>query len=91
MAESLFSKKWEKKLPDGFKNTAESMNDDELKKKIVEFSKAINELEIELEADDKLIALKDEVKTVAAIYKEPIIESTACIKYAVWLLRNRGK
>jgi hypothetical protein len=91
MSDAIFPKKWDKRLPESFKNTAESMGDEELKRKIVEFEQAIDEHEQDMENDTKLNALKEEMKTTAGTYKEPIVECQAQIRYACWILRNRGK
>lgn len=91
MSDAIFPKKWDSKLPDGFKDKAESFTNEELQRKIVEWSQAIDACEKDLENDSKLNALKEEVKSVTSIYKEPIQESQACIRYAVYLLKNRGK
>ena len=91
MSELVFPKKYLKKLPAGFEEAAQSMSDDELKKKIVEYERAIGELESDMEADDKLAGLKEKIKEISEIYSIPSQESKAAIRYCIYVLKSRGK
>ncbi len=91
MSEKEFPKKWLKKVQDsGWQEAADSMGTDELKRKIVEFEKAISEQEHLMDKDQELERLKKETKERKAIYMEPIGELVANIKYAVYVLDGRG-
>lgn len=92
-----FPKKWNKLLSDSWKTTAESYDNDELKKKIVDAERAISDFEKDMEADQKLQSvktrlteLKEELKEMSADYMVPLKECQAQIKYSVHLLQQRG-
>lgn len=96
--DSGFSKKWEKKLPQGFKDVADSYDTDTIKKKIVEYEKAISATEKDMDADPKLSGLKDrmkdlkdEIKEASEVYTLTISESNASIRYLVYVLEGRGE
>jgi DNA-binding transcriptional regulator GbsR (MarR family) len=92
-----FSKKWEKHLQSGFKEIADSLSTEDLKKKIVEYEQAISSVEKDMDADPKLSALKEkakelkeDIKEVSEVYTVSINESQASIKYMVYALESRG-
>lgn len=89
--DSGFPKKWEKHLPTGWKDSAESMSDDELENIIVESQKTMSDVEKDMDADERLQALKAEVKDIAGSYKDLISMHQAKARYSVYLLRTRGK
>ena len=89
MTDRIFPKKY--KVPDSFKESADAMETDELKKRIIQLEQAISSTEHDMDADDKLNSLKEQVKERADIYKVSIKESQAMIKYSVWLLESRGQ
>lgn len=92
MTEKQFPKKWLKKVQEsGWQEAADSMGTDELKRKIVEFEKAISEQEYLMEEDEFLQKLKTDMKERKAIYMEPIGELVANIKYSVFALESRGE
>lgn len=85
-----FPQKYLNKLPISFKDAADSMSEDEIKKRIVEISKAISSFEKDMDNDTKLIELKEQVKELSDTYKVPIREHHIMIKYLVYMLEQRG-
>lgn len=88
--ENAFPKKWADKLPTGFADTASSMSDEELKKVIVDCEGNIYTIEKEKQSDVKLKAAKEVAKDAAAPYRDAANAQMAKIKYALYLLENRG-
>jgi hypothetical protein len=74
----------------GFIDNANSMNTDDLKKLILKCEGDLNEVEQAKEADTKLADAKETVKEFAAPYTETKKLLTSKIKYAVYLLEERG-
>ena len=89
--DSTFPKKWATKLPEGHAEKAESLSNEDLKKKIVEWEQTISGAEKDMEADDHLASLKEEVKEVAGTYKTTMVTYRAMIRHAVFLLETRGQ
>ncbi len=89
-SDTTFPKKWLKKLPENWTEVAEGYDSETLKKKVVEWEQAIATTEKDMDADNELLALKEELKDKAEVYKKSISESQAMIRYAVYLLENRG-
>lgn len=85
-----FPQKYLNKLPVSFKDAVDSMSEDEIKKRIVEISKAISSFEKDMDNDSKLLELKEQVKELADTYKVPIKEHHIMIKYLVYMLEQRG-
>ena len=85
-----FSQKHWKKLSSSYKEGAESKSNEELEEDIVKNEAGISSHEKMMEEDETLAALRAQVKDKAYDYKEPIAELTAQIKYATFLLKNRG-
>ena len=85
-----FPQKWWNKLSSSYKEDAESKSNEELETDIVNNEGGISDHEKRMEEDDTLKALRDQVKDKADDYKVPIAELTAQIKYATYLLKNRG-
>ncbi len=86
-----FPKKWLKKIQEsGWQDMADSMETDELKKRIVEFEQAIGEHEALMEKDSFLEKLKEDLSERKGVYTVPIAEITAKIKYSVYVLESRG-
>lgn len=89
-----FSRKWEKKLPEPIEDTKskiESMGDEELKKKIVQWQQAISNSEKDLENDPKVNSLKEDLKERCLPYREVIQECMAQMRFACFVLETRGK
>lgn len=86
-----FPKKWKDKLPENWAETAQTYDNETLKKKIVEYESAISSTEKDQEADADLTSLKEEVKEKSKVYKESISSCQACIRYSVYLLEQRGQ
>jgi hypothetical protein len=88
--DNTFPDKWLKKLPDGWVDTANSMQEEELKKAIVEAEGNIYVIDRAKQDDDKLSAAKEIVKDHSAPYRDAKNCQNAKIKYALWLLEGRG-
>lgn len=87
---SDFPEKWAKKLPEGFKDTAESMSTDELQKEILKSEGMVADTEKEMDDDQKLNSLKEDLKLLVGAYKESINAAKAKTKYCLHLMRLRG-
>jgi hypothetical protein len=87
---TTFPQKWSKKLPDGWSEMANSMKEDELKKVILECESSLYDNERAKEADAKLQKAKEEAKEAGAVYKDTKDTQTAKIKYALYVLEERG-
>lgn len=79
-----------KKLLGGFTDEADAMSEADLRKIIVSSEGSISKAEKDKAEDVKLKAAKEKVKDFSLPYTETIKYQTAKIKYAVWLLENRG-
>ncbi len=86
-----FPEKLKKLLPVGFDDTVNSMNTDDVKKRLIEYEKAIEEFEKDMGNDVKLNSAKDLVKEQSSIYKVPIKEHRAMIKYLLFVMSERGE
>jgi len=86
-----FPKKWENKLPAGYKDTATSYNEEELRTRIVELEKEVSAAERDMEDDEKLKGAKELVKDLGEGYRDLINKDKACIKFLVYLLESQGK
>lgn len=84
-----FPDKWLKKIQD-WKETADAMDEEQLKKSIIDCEGNIYTIEKEKSADVKLKAAKEIVKEHSAPYNEAKSVQTAKIKYALYLLDNKG-
>lgn len=85
-------KKWDnliKKMPE-FKETADSSNEDQLKKIILLSEGNIYTIDKEQEADIKLIAAKEMAKDLSEPYKDAKKTQQAKIQYALLLLEGKG-
>jgi hypothetical protein len=89
--ENVFPKKWATKLPPGFRDTAESLETDEIKERLIEYQKLIAQNEKDMEDDHKLEDAKQQVKDLSAVYKESIVINKQQIKYLIFLLQCRGQ
>lgn len=93
----LSSKKWFKLLSTDWMTTAESYSTEEIKKKIVQWEQAKAVVEKDMDADTALNALKERAKEIkeetkekSEPYTKSVAETDAQIKYAVYLLEQRG-
>ncbi len=82
--------KWASKLPDGFMESAEGMDTDELKQQLVKCEQNIQEAEKDMEADDKLNGAKELVKDLAGAYRDMMNANKAKIKAILLVLEGRG-
>jgi hypothetical protein len=82
--------KWQK-LPQNWRDAAEGKSEDELEQEIIKAAKAINTTSHDMEEDDKLNALKNELKDIRGAYTDAIAAERAKIDYAIYVLCNRGR
>lgn len=82
--------KWQSKLPEGWLEAAESMDPDELKKKLLEAESTIQSTEKDRDSDTKLKAIKDDLKALNGGYKDVLDCEKAKIKCIVSILQDRG-
>lgn len=89
----LFPEKWNKVLKDlpEFKDTADAASNDDLKKIIVQCEGNIYTIEKEKDDDAKLNSARELVKEYTAPYRDAMKVQTAKIKYALFLLDNKGE
>ena len=85
-----FPEKWLKKLPTGFADEADALSEEELKKLIIRSENNINTIEKEKDADPKLNGAKEITKSLTGPYREATSAQKAKIKYALYLLENKG-
>lgn len=86
-----FPKKWEKKLPDGFKDIADSLKTEEIRDRIMKCESVIMDTEREMAEDEKLAALKEAVKDLSGGYRDVLLTEMAKIKYCMYTLASRGQ
>lgn len=89
------NKKWIKILKDlaspNFMDDAAAWEEEEIKRKLMEYEKAISFTEQEMDNDLELGSVKEKLKELTAPYKETIKLNQAMIRYLVFVLENRGK
>lgn len=90
-ADQEFSKKWAKLLPENYQELASAMKDDELEAVIVKSRGLIEDTDQDLKNDNKLKVLKDDIKTITGAYQDASRAEDAKVRYALYVLRQRGK
>ncbi len=85
-----FPSKYEKKLPTGFKEDADSFDVEKLKQTILESEGNIVTIDREMQNDEKLQGVKDLLKDLSSGYRDAKHAQTAKIKYCLYLLENKG-
>lgn|ERR1019366_8197619 len=85
-----FPEKWLKKLPTGFVEDTETLDTDGLKKVVFDAESNIYIVERELAADVKINAAKELIKDFGGPFRDAKSCQMAKIKYALFLLENRG-
>jgi hypothetical protein len=90
---NMFPAKWAKVLKDlpEFKENAESSSVDDLKKIVLSCEGNLYNIEKEKSLDVKLNGAKELVKEYTAPYRDAMKVQTAKIKYALFLLENKGE
>jgi len=86
----VFPKKYLKNLPAEFQDNVGSMDEKEIKAKMVEYARTQAAVEIQMQADPEVQQLKDSLKLAQADYVEEIARLTAQVKYLCWTLEERG-
>lgn len=85
-----FPAKYEKKLPTGFKDDADSYDNEKLKQTILECEANIVNVDREMQNDEKLQGVKELLKDLASAYRDAKHAQTAKIKYCLHLLESKG-
>ena len=85
-----FPEKWFKKIPSTWKDGAESMDNEDLKKEVLKAETLVSDTEREMDEDPKLNDLKADLKDLRGGYMDLINAEKAKVKYALFLLRSRG-
>ena len=85
-----FPSKYEKKLPTGFKDDAESYDEEKLKKTIIECENNLVTVDREMLQDEKLQGAKSLAKDLSSSYRDAKGCQTAKIKYCLFLLEGKG-
>jgi hypothetical protein len=89
-----FPDKLTNKLPGGaaglFVTDVESMDLDEMKTKMLECEKEIDEVEDDMSQDASLAKSKEDVKTLGGAYRDTIGCQKAKIKYLLHVMKLRG-
>lgn len=88
--DNSLAQKWVNKLPEGFLDSAESMQTEDLKKELVKCEKVISTTEKDMENDEKLKEAKELVKDLSGAYRDLLGCQKAKIKAIVMILENRG-
>jgi len=84
--------KWEKlisKMPE-WKDAADSKSTEELQREILKAQGIIADLEIQMDEDQKLTALKEDLKIVTGGYRDAMNSEKAKSVYSLFVLRQRG-
>ncbi len=93
MADKQFPNKYLTKLnnlAEGFVETAQAADTEELKKIILTSERNIYEIEYERDNNASIIKMKEELKEATAPFNEARGVETAKVKFALWTLENRG-
>jgi hypothetical protein len=90
MSDKEFPTRLEKKLPTGFIESVESMDLEEMKKKIYESEGHMYAIDQQMEQDEKLNGAKLLIKDLSAPYKDAKATEAAKIKYCFFVLEGRG-
>jgi hypothetical protein len=85
-----FPEKWYKKVPTVWKDGAEAMDNEDLKKEVLKASSLVSDTEREMDEDPKLNDLKADLKDLRGGYMDLINAERAKVKYSLFLLRSRG-
>lgn len=85
-----FPKRYKNNLPTGFEEGVQSMDTDDIKKKIFECQAHSYEIDKAKDADEKLQAAKELVKDLSAPYSDAQKVETAKLKYCFFVLESRG-
>lgn len=88
--EKVFPKRYKNNLPTGFEEGVESMDTDEIKKKIYECQAHCYEIDKAKDNDEKLQQAKELVKELSAPYSDAQKVETAKVKYCFFVLEGRG-
>lgn len=92
MSDNGFPNKYMKKIADlpDFVDGINSMDVEEIKKKILEAEQNIYEVENAKENDKELVSAREKVKQFSGPYRDTKSIETAKLKYCLYILETRG-
>lgn len=85
-----FPEKHLKKIPTEFVDSVSSMDENEIKERILTCEQHLYEIDEAMDKDDKLNGAKENVKEFSKPYRETKQTESAKIKYCMFVLENRG-
>lgn len=85
-----FPEKHLKKIPTEFVDSVNSMDENEIKERILTCEQHVYEVDDAMDNDEKLNAAKENVKEFSKPYRETKQTEAAKIKYCMFVLENRG-
>jgi hypothetical protein len=87
-----FPEKYLKKIQDlpDFIGGIDSMDSEDIKRKVLECEAHINDIEVAKEEDTELTEARDKVKEFSKPYREGKSLETAKLKYCMFVLESRG-
>lgn len=90
MAQKVFPDKFLDKIDEEFVNGVQSMDTDDIKKKILEAEQNIYDIDIAKESDLELESIREQAKKISAPYREGKTKEACKIKYCLYILESRG-
>lgn len=93
MKDKQFPQKHSKKLEEfaqGYMETVDGSDTEELKRFILSAERNIYEIEYEKDNNNKIAKMKEDLKEATAPFSEAKTTETAKIKYCLYTLENRG-
>lgn len=92
MSDNKFPEKYMKKIADipDFVDGINSMDTDEIKRKILEAEGNIYDIDKAKEADKELVSAREKVKEFSKPYRESKGIETAKLQYCLFVLESRG-
>ncbi len=91
--EQHFPEKYRKKLQtlaEGFMDTIDQLDTEEIKKRILTAEGNIYEIEYEKDNNEKFLKIKEEMQLISKPFAEAKTVETAKIKYCVYILTEKG-
>lgn len=90
MSKTIFPDKYRKKIDQEFLDNVQSMDTEDIKKRVLEQESVVYDIENGKEEDKDLTEAREKVKEFSKPYREKKAEATAKIKWCLFVLENRG-
>jgi hypothetical protein len=87
---SDFPKKLWDKLPENWRDAAETKTTEELEKDLISSVKSMSQTYKDMKNDPKLSVLMEDVKALKGAFMDTILTDKAKIEYVIHLFNNRG-